>query len=199
MGAAMKIGEALQRYQNYRQTLTERTRTLTEQRDAAQRKAKLTGAGEYTEAAATLELSIRETKEKLDANQKVLDALNLQHDLVMQTESAKQQSESSQESTREVSKLMEVARRIASGAKVPYKDEKKLMEYNPKLYQAVKNAAALHNMTAKKRKKYDSLWDEEKKTKYADPAELADNTEAGLDIALPEIPNEMGETASPEE
>lgn len=197
----MKIGEARQRYLNYRQTLTERTRTLTEQRDTAQRKAKLTGGSEYAEAAATLELSIRETKEKLDANQKVLDALNLQHDLVMQTESAKQQSESSQESTREVSKLMEVARRIASGAKVPYKDERKLMEYNPKLYQAVKNAATLHNMTAKKRKKYDSLWDEdeEKKTKYADPAELADNTEAGLDIALPEIPKEMGEMASPEE
>lgn len=197
----MKIGEALQRYQNYRQTLTERTRTLTEQRDAAQKKAKLTGGSEYTEAAATLELSIRETKEKLEANQKVLDALSLQHRFVMETESAKQQSETSQESTREVSKLMEVARRIASGAKVPYKDERKLMEYNPKLYQAVKNAAALHNMTAKKRKKYDSLWDddEERKTKYTDPAELADNAEVGLDIALPEIPEDMGETAVTEE
>lgn len=108
----MKIGEALQRYQNYRQTLTERTKALTEQRDAAQKKAKLTGGSEYTEAAATL-----------------------------------------------------------------------------------------HNMTAKKRKKYDSLWDddEERKTKYTDPSELADNAEVGLDIALPEIPEDMGETAVPEE
>ena len=197
----MRIGEALQRYQNYRQTLTERTRTLTEQRDAAQRKAKLTGGSEYTEAAATLELSIRETQEKLDANQKVLDALNLQRDLIMQTESAKQQSETSQESTREVSKLMEVARRIASGAKVPYKDERKLMKYDPKLYEAVKNAAALHNMTARKRRKYDSLWgdEDERKMRYSDPAELADNTEVGLDIALPEIPEETGEAASSEE
>ena len=194
----MKIGEARQRYQNYRQALTERTRTLTEQRNAAQRKAKLTGGSEYTEAAATLELSIRETQEKLDANRKVLDALNLQRDLIMQMESTKQQSETSQESTIEVSKLMEVARRIASGAKVPYKDERKLMEYNPKLYEAVKNAAALHNMTARKRKKYDSLWedDDERKTKYTDPAELADNTEVGLDIALPEIPEETGEAAA---
>ena len=198
MGSAMKIGEARQRYQNYRQSLTERTRTLTEQRNAAQRKAKLTGGSEYTEAAATLELSIRETQEKLDANRKVLDALNLQRDLIMQMESTKQQSETSQESTIEVSKLMEVARRIASGAKVPYKDERKLMEYNPKLYEAVKNAAALHNMTARKRKKYDSLWedDDERKTKYTDPAELADNTEVGLDIALPEIPEETGEAAA---
>lgn len=198
MGSAMKIGEARQRYQNYRQTLTERTRTLTEQRNAAQRKAKLTGGSEYTEVAATLELSIRETQEKLDANRKVLDALNLQRDLIMQMESTKQQSETSQESTIEVSKLMEVARRIASGAKVPYKDERKLMEYNPKLYEAVKNAAALHNMTARKRKKYDSLWedDDERKTKYTDPAELADNTEVGLDIALPEIPEETGEAAA---
>lgn len=61
----------------------------------------------------------------------------------------------------DTAKLMEVARRIAHGDKVPFKDEKKLMEFNPKLYQAAKSAAMLR--TSGKHKKYKSLFEEEEK------------------------------------
>lgn len=73
-------------------------------------------------------------------------------------ESSKNQSERDME----LAKVLTVARRIARGDKVPAKDEKKLMEYNFKLYMMSKNAAMMS--TAKKRKKYKSLWkeDEEK-------------------------------------
>lgn len=61
----------------------------------------------------------------------------------------------------DLAKIVEIARRIANGDKVPPKDEKKLMEYNPKLYQASKSAAMLNQN--KKHKKYKSLFQEEEK------------------------------------
>lgn len=190
----MKIGEALQKYRGYRQTLVEQTSRLTAQREEAQKKAELTGAAEDAELAATLELSVRETQEKFDANQEVLDKLVEQQCLLANAESARQQGEAMEDYAVEMSKIMEVARRIASGAKVPYQDEKKLMEYDGDLYQAVKNAAALNKMMDKKQKEYDSLWeDEEKKEENPDPMELADDTEVS-GIVLPDIPLDTGMT-----
>ena len=62
----------------------------------------------------------------------------------------------------ELAKIMEIVRRIANGDKVPHKDEKKLLEYNSKLYMAAKAAASLrHN---KKPKKYKSLYEDEEKS-----------------------------------
>lgn len=190
----MKIGEALQKYRGYRQTLVEQTSRLTAQREEAQKKAELTGAAEDVELAATLELSVRETQEKFDANQEVLDKLVEQQCLLANAESARQQGEAMEDYAVEMSKIMEVARRIASGAKVPYQDEKKLMEYDGDLYQAVKNAAALNKMMDKKQKEYDSLWeDEEKREENPDPMELADDTEVS-GIVLPDIPLDTGMT-----
>lgn len=190
----MKIGEALQKYRGYRQTLVEQTSRLTAQREEAQKRAELTGAAEDVELAATLELSVRETQEKFDANQEVLDKLVEQQCLLANAESARQQGEAMEDYAVEMSKIMEVARRIASGAKVPYQDEKKLMEYDGDLYQAVKNAAALNKMMDKKQKEYDSLWeDEEKKEENPDPMELADDTEVS-GIVLPDIPLDTGMT-----
>lgn len=62
---------------------------------------------------------------------------------------------------RDMAKLMEIARRIAKGDKVPAKDEKKLLEFSPELYQAAKAAALLH--VNKKRKEHDSMFDDEEK------------------------------------
>ncbi len=190
----MKIGEALEKYREYRQILVDQTRELVTQRDAARKKAGVTGAAEDAELAATLELSIQETQEKFDANQTVLDKLVEQQCFLANAESARQQGEAMADSAMELGKIMEVARRIASGAKVPYQDEKKLMEYDGDLYQAVKTAAALNKMSDKKRKEYDSLWeDEEKREENPDPMELADNTEVS-GIALPDIPLDTGMT-----
>lgn len=55
-------------------------------------------------------------------------------------------------------KMMEIARRIANGDKVPPEDERKLREFNQELYLTVKSMALLN----KKPKEYDSLFGKEK-------------------------------------
>lgn len=70
-------------------------------------------------------------------------------------------SNDEKDGSRDMAKLMEIARRIAKGDKVPAKDEKKLLEFSPELYQAAK-AAALLNVN-KKHKEHDSLFDDEEK------------------------------------
>lgn len=57
-------------------------------------------------------------------------------------------------------KIMEIARRIMRGEKVPASDERKLAEYNPKLYQMAKQAA----MLAKPHKKYKALFKDEEES-----------------------------------
>ncbi len=76
-------------------------------------------------------------------------------------------SENTKDDFMELAKIMEIVRRIANGDKVPAKDEKKLLEYNSKLYMAAKSAASLrHN---KNPKKYKSLYeDEEEKQNQMD-------------------------------
>lgn len=53
-------------------------------------------------------------------------------------------------------KMMEIARRIANGDKVPPEDERRLREYNQELYLTVKSLALLN----KKPKEYDSLFND---------------------------------------
>ena len=83
------------------------------------------------------------------------------------------------DAAKEEAKIFETARRIAKGAKVPAKDEKKVMDYSMELYMAAKNAAMLANMKKnKKKEEYDSLWDdEEEKSDNPDPREVADNSD----------------------
>ena len=63
----------------------------------------------------------------------------------------------------DMAKLLEIARRISSGDKVPYKDEKKLLEFSPELYQAAKVAAILH--ANKKPKEHKSMFEDEEENK----------------------------------
>lgn len=76
----------------------------------------------------------------------------------------------------DLAKIMEIARRIANGDKVPATDEKKLMEFNSDLYQAAK-AAALVN-TEKNHKEYDSLFDEEEEGVTKDKMRNLEHQEA---------------------
>lgn len=68
-------------------------------------------------------------------------------------------SREQEDHTADYAKIMEIARRISNGDKVPAYDEKKLMEYSAEMYQMAKAAALLHQKG--KRKEYDSLYDEE--------------------------------------
>ena len=181
----MKIIEAQKIYLANRSALVEQKKTLTSQRDKAKKMAELTGDSAYSDEAASLELTLKETEDKFLKNQDILDNLAEQHCNVANAEVNRQISDPETGLAAEYGKILEVARRIATDGKVPYKDEKKLMEYSDKLYQAAKSAAMLLKLREKDRKKYDSLWEDDDKKENPDPDEIADNTEASGDF--PEI------------
>ena len=183
----MKISEAQSIYRAYRQELVNQTRTLIKKRDEAQKKFEVTGSAQFSEQAATLQLSIDATREKFDENQKVLDSLAEQHAAIWNAEVSKQQADAMQDMGIELSKIMTVARRMSNGDEVPYSDERKLLEYDEELYQAVKSAQMMHQM--EEHEKYDSLWGEEEEPEEYDPQGKADNAE--VQIALPDIPTQV--------
>ncbi len=183
----MKISEAQSIYRAYRQDLINQTKTLIKQRDEAQKKFETTGSSQFSEQAATLQLSIEATQEKFDENQKVLDSLAEQYAAVWNTEVSKQQADAMQDMGIEMSKIMTVARRMSNGDEVPYTDEKKLLEFSNELYQAAKSAQMIHQM--EEHEKYDSLWGEEEEPEEYDPQGKADNAE--VQIALPDIPTQV--------
>ena len=98
----------------------------------------------------------------------------------------------------DMGKIMTVFRRLAHGDTVPQTDEKKLMEYDDKMYQMAKNMQMLAQQMEKERKKHKSLWEDEEKEAPDDPTEIADNTEyAGElpDIEIPDVSSDTGEAA----
>ena len=103
-------------------------------------------------------------------------------------EASKQQAEAEAEANEEMMKCLEIFRRIAKGDKVPATDERKLMEFDGKMYMMAKNMSVVH--MGKEGEKWDSLWDEEseKKEEDPDPSEVGENTE--VDIVMPEVPPE---------
>lgn len=183
----MKISEAQSIYRAHRQDLINQTKTLIKQRDEAQKKFETTGSAQFSEQAATLQLSIEATQEKFDENQKVLDSLTEQYAAVWNAEVSKQQADAMQDMGIELSKIMTVARRMSNGDEVPYTDEKKLLEYSNELYQAAKSAQMIHQM--EEHEKYDSLWGEEEEPEEYDPQGKAENAE--VQIALPDIPTQV--------
>lgn len=186
---SMKIGEAQKIYREERQDLIDQRKALIKQRDELRKKSSF-GTQEdkklFSEEAATLELSINEVNKKFDKNQEVLDKLAEQYAAVWNAEVARQQSDVMEDEAVNMAKIMEVARRIARGAKVPAKDEQKLMDYSMELYMAAKNMTI---MNASNKEKYDSLWDDEdEEQEVYDPEGKAENAQVSID--LPEISEE---------
>lgn len=187
----MKIKEAQDKYRQQRQALINQRKQLVKQRDELKKKVPTSEEEKeyFSETAATLELSIKEVNQRFDENQTVLDQLTEQYAAVWNAEVSRQQGDALQDAAMELGKIMAVFRRIASGAKVPAKDEQKLMEYNMEMYKAAKNIASMRIME-EKRKKYDSLWDdEEEEQEEYDPQGKAENAEAAVDLPEIEIPN----------
>lgn len=115
--------------------------------------------------AAALEGKQQAAKESEEEKQGV--TLEISEDLKKmyqeQLESAKEAAKKAGEGMRDMAKILEIARRISNGDKVPASDEKKLMEFDSDLYQTAKAAAMLH--ANEKHKKQDALFEEEK-TEY---------------------------------
>ena len=75
----MKIIEAQKIYLANRSALVEQKKTLTSQRDKAKKMTELTGDSAYSDEAASLELTLKETEDKFLKNQDILDNLAEQH------------------------------------------------------------------------------------------------------------------------
>ena len=193
----MKISEAQPTYYANRRELVDQIRTLADRKDKAEQRFKLTGDSAFSDEAASLTLSLEATQKAFEDNQKVLDSMMEQWVAVSNLESSKQQGEAVKKEFEDLGKIMTVFRRMVRGDIVPQTDEKKLMEYDNKLYTAAKNMQAMAMQMEKERKKHKSLWEDEEEETPPDPAEIADNSEyAGElpDIEIPEVPDAQGKS-----
>lgn len=191
MVTGMKISEATSMYRAQLAQQRGQRKQLLEQKKKLEKEA---GIDQKNEAGVTLELSeeyqkrMQELQEKIDVlydeikqNEKGLDKITETEVGIFNAVSSKNQAEALQEYGEDMAKCLEIARRISNGDKVPATDEKKLMDFNMEIYMAAKNMAVM-NMD-KKHKEYDSLWGEEEEKEYADPQEVASNSE--INIAEP--------------
>ncbi len=158
----MKIKEAQAIYHVKQQELMKQHKQLSESYEQAKKNYEKTGNKEFSDQAVTLQLSMDANDKRFKENQKFLEELNTQRQLFLEQKNAKEQEDAAKEMADEYAKIMTVAMRITRGDKVPYKDEKKLMEYDFKLYMAAKNAQAMQQMHRKRIKEYKSLWKDEK-------------------------------------
>lgn len=174
----MKISEARQIYSSQIRDYYNRQKELNDEKQALERKIRITpnGAEVFRNEAAILELQYNAVNDKRQEYQDYMDKISEQWANVSNMVSAKEQGDAVADAAEEQGKLLEVARRIMKGDKVPAYDEKKLMEYDWKLYSMAKNAAAMLEMR-EKRKEHKSLWEDEEEKTYEDPTEVADNTE----------------------
>ena len=76
-------------------------------------------------------------------------------------------------------KMLEIARRLQHGDKVPSQDERALMEYDDKLYQISKQIGLMKHL--EKRKEYDTLLDEEEQEGDTAP-EIEAPEQVGIEI-----------------
>ncbi len=182
----MKLKDAMPIYREYRQRLVNQTRDLVKQRDTAKSKFEATGDAAWSNEAATLELSIEATKKEFEENQKILDGLTEQWCAAANAENARALADPETGMAATLSKIMTTVARMCAGDKVPYSDEKKVMEYDSDLYGKAKQAQIMMAAMKEKQKEYESLW--KKEGGEYDPEGVADNTTAQGD--LPAVPQE---------
>ena len=174
----MKTGEARGIYSSVLKSYNEQKFKLSKQREELKERMESTPDGKtrYADEAATLELKYNAVAEKQDEYQNYVNQLMAQWEGKFNSVVAKQQGEAAKDYGEEMGKIMTVARRLMHGDQVPMQDEKKLMEYDKDLYIMAKNAGMMARL--EKRKKYDSLWEDEEKKEHEDPMEAADAEEA---------------------
>lgn len=182
----MTIGEARKIYSGQIHEFWNQKLSLAKQKKELESKANAAGADKssYANEAATLELSYNAVTEKYNEYHDFMQQLMELHSAYFNEEASKQQADAMAEYTEDLGKIMETARRIANGDKVPMSDEQKLMEFNMEMYMAAKNMASINQ--TKKHKEYDSLWkEEEEPSENPDPFEYANGKE--MSLQAPEV------------
>lgn len=173
----MKIGEAQQIYREqvreYQAQKLSVSKQLTDIRSRME--ASPNDQKQYGSEAAVLELTLGSLNEKQTEYQDYLSELAEQYCAYWNRTVAEQQADAAEEYAVEMSKIMEVARRIMKGGIVPAADERKLMEFSVEMYQTAKSVGAM--VQRQKKEKYDSLWGDEEEKEYDDPMEVAENAE----------------------
>lgn len=111
--------------------------------------------------AAELELSYKEATDDFDKYENVLNSLREQWCAAANTENDKALADPETGLGATLGKIMTTIARMCAGDKVPYSDEKKVMEYDDKMYARAKQAQMIMASMKKKQKEYDSLWDKE--------------------------------------
>lgn len=186
----MKLGEAIPNYQAYRNELQDKKTSIYKQYKKTKEKAERTNDEEWIQKAAELELSYKEATDDFDKYENVLNSLREQWCAAANTENDKALADPETGLGATIGKIMTTIARMCAGDKVPYTDEKKVMEYDDKMYARAKQAQMIMASMKKKQKEYDSLWDKEG-GEYA-PEGVADNTEAQGE--LPDIPSSDGDS-----
>ena len=184
----MKLGEAIPKYQAYRNQLQDKKKDIYKQLKNARDKAERTGNDEWTQKAAQLQLSYDKASEDFDKYENALNGLREQWCAASDAENAKALADPETGLGATIAKIMTTVARMCAGDKVPYSDEKKVMEYDEDLYGKAKQAQMIMAALKEKRKEYDSLWDKEG-GEY-DPEGVADNTQAQGE--LPKIEEDTG-------
>ena len=134
--------------------------------------------GAATETATGVTMDISEQAKKLFQD-------NEKRSYMEQLEAAQESGETARESMDDLAKILEIARRISRGDKVPASDERKLIEYSSDIYQAAKAAAAMNEKKA--HKKYKSLYEDEDKTFEDKLRELNKKSDEGCDTSVVQI------------
>ena len=200
----MKAGEARGIYSSVLKSYNQQKFKLAKQKNELKERMESTPDGKtlYADEAAILELKYNAVAEKQDEYQSYVNQLMEQWQSKFDSVVAKQQEEAAKDYGEEMGKIMTVARRIMHGDIVPMQDEKKLMEFDKDLYIMAKNAGMMARL--EKRKKYESLWEDEEKKEHEDPMEAADEEDAfaaGPEVVSVESVMEAatGDTESQEE
>ena len=174
----MQIKEARGIYQSQIKSYSKTASELRQKQKELEKKIKETPNGKvvYENEAVSLELSLNAVEKKQNEYRDYMEKVMDKRTNVEMLVSTEQQTDSMKEAAEEQMKILEVARRLMKGAKVPQADEMKLMKFDSGLYQMAKNIGAM--VQKEKQEKYDSLWDEEEENDAKDPNEVADSAEA---------------------
>ena len=174
----MQIKEARGIYQSQIKSYSTTASELRQKQKELEEKIKETPNGKvvYENKAVSLELSLNAVEKRQNEYRDYMEKLMDKWTNVEMLVSTEQQTDSMKEAAEEQMKILEVARRLMKGAKVPQADEMKLMKFDSGLYQMAKSIGAM--VQKEKQEKYDSLWDEEEDKETQDPNEVADSAEA---------------------
>ena len=176
----MTVGEVRKTYSVQLKSYNIQKNNLAQQRAALNEKIKKTENGSvvYANEAAMLELTYNAVAKKQNEYQNYMEQLMEQWETKFNEVATRENAEAEKEGFEELSKIMEVVRRMAKGDNVPQGDEKKVMEYDKDMYQMAKSAQMVAKMRKKDREDHDSLWGDEEEREREDPMEVADGQEA---------------------